>query len=538
MKETKKFYTGAFLIFCVVFCSYLIGQKIFNSHMHNPNQTSVVNDTDFGNFLVAQHALFNNDFGVAANAAGAIKSKNKTISNIQNMADFFSGKLPQNAASLKDSKELVDALIYDAYLLQKEDWKSVYNRHDNDKTILAAPLRIFSGAEQGKTGEILKYIDSLSMDDSWKSFVRGQIAVLNKDIDGAAKEFARVHPDFMNINDYLYLMSFYRENGMDEDMKILHDDFVAKTGGMYVTDYPEIPEWSNYAGYKNNLVFAIIQNISHMQVMVYTDLSLVFLRFAQIISNEANLDAVNYYLGKYYYHNIGDYKTCFENIKKSSPLYLFGQLHIAEKAKDLKTIKKLVRNNPLFVPGVQVVVREYIMNGDKNGALHVINRALNYKNMPEAGRVYFLKQRAYIYLMFNKPNRAQEDLDTIKVISKNITPDVMSLQAYAWLSQNKNLDMAYNYAMGLVKNNASDIYGWDLVARIVAKKEGIMNGIDIMESIGSAANISSFYEHLGDMYAEFGDKDRALRAYKQSLDLAEDGLVIVPFVERKIRKLK
>jgi len=114
----------------------------------------------------------------------------------------------------------------------------------------------------------------------------------------------------------------------------------------------------------------------------------------------------------------------------------------------------------------------------------------------------------------------------------------MSLQAYAWLSQNKNLDMAYNYAMGLVKNNASDIYGWDLVARIVAKKEGIMNGIDIMESIGSAANISSFYEHLGDMYAEFGDKDRALRAYKQSLDLAEDGLVIVPFVERKIRKLK
>lgn len=538
MKETKKFYTGIFLIFCVVFCSYLIGQKIFDINRRDANQIGIVEDTDFGNFLIAQHALFSNDFEKAANAASSIKSDNKIIKNVQNLADFFSGKLPKNPEKLKDSKELIDSLIYDAFLIQKEDWKSVYNRHDKDKTILAAPLRIFPGVKQGKTKEILKYIDSLAIDNSWKSFVRGQIAVLNNDVETAAKEFANVHPDFMNINDYLYLMSFYQENGMVEDMKILRDDFVAKIGGMYIADYPEIPAWSNYAGYQNNLVFAIIQNISHMQVMVYTDLSLAFLRFAQIISSEANLDAVNYYLGQYYFHNKGDYRTCFQNIKKSSPLYLFGQMHIAEKNQDLKTIKKIVHDNPLFVTGIQLVIREYVKNGDKTGAIRVLNRALKNKNIPDTGRVYILTQRAYIYLMFNNPKRAQEDLDTVKVISENITPDIMSLQAYTWLLQNKNLDAAYNYAMGLVKQNTSDVYAWDLVARIVAKKEGLINGLDIMESIGVAANISSFYEHLGDMYVEYGDKEKALRAYKQALDLSEDCLIVVPFVEKKIRKLK
>ena len=213
-------------------------------------------------------------------------------------------------------------------------------------------------------------------------------------------------------------------------------------------------------------------------------------------------------------------------------------MHIAEKNQDLKTIKKIVHDNPLFVVGIQQVIREHIKNGDKNSAIRVLNRALKNKNIPDTGRVYILTQRAYIYLMFNNPKRAQEDLNTVKVISENITPDIMSLQAHTWLLQNKNLDTAYNYAMELVKQNTSDVYAWDLVARIVAKKEGLINGLDIMESVGVAANVSSFYEHLGDMYVEYGDKEKALRAYKQALDLSEDCLIVVPFVEKKIRKLK
>ena len=539
MKEIKKFYVGAILVAVVVFCSYLLGQKIINNNSDEIGQDGIVMDTDLGNFLAAQHALYVNDFDNAENMANAIKSNNKSVLQIQNMADFFNGKLPNDAASFKDSKELVNGFVYDAYLIQKDDWKSVYNRHSKDTTILAAPLRIFPGVKQGKTKDVLKFIDSLKVNDSWKSFIKGQIAVLNNNIDDAAKEFAKVHPEFMNVNDYLYLMSFYKEHNMLEDMEILRDDFMAKPGGMYMYDYTDIPDWSNYAGYRNNLVFAIVQNVSHTQMMLYTDLSLMFLRFAQIISNDTNLDAINYYLGQYYFYNSGDYKTCFNNVKKSSPFYLFSQLNIAEREGNVKAIKKISQDNPLFIPASQMLVRESIKNGKKHDALNVLNRALTHKHLSDEGRVYFLEQRAHVYLIFNDSKRAQKDLYTIKSTSEKITTNLMFLQARTWLLQNRKLEDAYNYAMALVKNNTSDVYAWDLVGQIVAKKENIDNALEIMESIGATGtNISSLYEHLGDMYVLHGDKDKALRAYQQALDLSDDCLVVVPFVQKKIRKLK
>lgn len=539
MKEIKKFYIGIFLVFVLVVCVGLLGQKMMNFNSQNSGQGDVVFDSNFGNFLAAQHALSINDFNKASQMANAVNADNKTVADLQNLADFFNGKLPKNAEKFKDSKDLVHGLIYDAFLIQKDDWKSVYNRHVKDSTIFAAPLRIFSGAKQGKTKEVLKFIDSMKTNDSWKAFVKGQIAVLNNDVDGAAKEFAKVHPDFMNINDYLYLMSFYKENGMTEDMKILRGDFTAKPGGMYVLDYPEIPDWSNYAGYKNNLVFALVQNISHTQIMIYTDLSLLFLRFAQTISNEANMDAINYYLGQYYFYNTGDYRTCFNSIKKTSPFYLFSQLNIAERDKDFKTVNKIVRDNPLFVPAIQLLVRENVKNGDKSAALSVLNRALNYKNLPDDGRAFLLKQRAYVYLVFGDAKRAQEDLYDVKIISGNMSADIMSLQARVWILQNRNLDDAYNYAMALIKNNTSDVHAWTLAAMVIAEKESVDNALELLESVSaSGAKMSMLYETMGDLYVRQGDKERALRAYKQALDLSDDCLIVVPFVEKKIRKLK
>ena len=539
MKEIKKFYVGAILIALIVFCSCLMGRKVLNMDATNPGQGDVVFDTDFGYFLAGQHALSVNDFNNAADMANAIKADNKTVSDMRNLADFFNGQLPKNASLFKDSKELINGLVYDAFLIQKDDWKSVYERHVKDSSVFAAPLRIFSGVKQGKIKEVEKFIDSLDTNDYWKSFVRGQIAVLRGDIDTAAKEFAKVHPDFMNINDYLYLMSFYREHGMMADVEILRNDFLAKPGGMYVIDYPEIPDWSNYMGYKNNLVFAMVQNISHTQMMIRTDLSLLFLRFSQIISNESNMDAINYYLGQYYLYNTGDYKTCFNSIRKTSPLYIFGQLNIAERDGDFKAIKRIVRNNPLFVPAVLTLVREDIKNGQKHDALKVLNRALRHKDLPDGGRAYFLTQRAYVYLMFNDTDRAQEDIYDVKSLATLMPSDIISLQARVWVAQNRNLDEAYNQTMMLIKNNASDVLAWDILGQIVAQKEGVYNALEIMESVSTkGANVSIIYEHLGDLYAANGDKERALRAYTQALDLSEDCLVVVPFVQKKIRKLK
>ena len=539
MKDIKKFYTYAILLVFVILCSIFFGPKIFNANTEKSGQGASVENTDYGLFLAGQHALYVNDFNNASLMVNAIKTENKYVNQIKNMADFFSGKMPQNAALLKDSKDLVSGLIYDAFLIQQDDWKNVYNRHSKDKTIFAAPLRIFAGIKQGKIKETNKFIDSLSVNDSWKSFVRGQIAVLRDDIDGAAKEFANVHPDFMNINDYLYLMSFYQKNGMVEDMEILRNDFLAKPGGMYVSNYPEIPDWSNYAGYKNNLVFSLVQNISHTQLMIYTDLSLMFLRFAQLISNETNMDMINYYLGQYYFYNDGDYKNCFESVSKSSPLYLFSQLNMAEKNGDFNAIKKIAYKNPLFVPATQIVIRESVKNGYKRDALAMVNRALKQKKLSDAGKIHFLTQRAHIYLMFNDASRAQKDLNAIKDINDKITGDVASLQIRTWILQKQNLDDAYHYAMLLVKNNTSDVYAWDLLGQIVAQNEGVDNALELIESVAaSGASMSSLYEHLGDLYIQKGDKDKALRAYNQALDLSDDCFVVVPILQKKIRKLK
>ena len=450
------------------------------------------------------------------------------------------GKLPYNIDSLKKSKELSDRLIYDVHLIRKKDWKNIYNRHSKDESVFLVPLRVFSAVHQGKTKEALKYIDTLDTNDSWKSFLRGQIAVLNKDISKAANEFANVHPDFMNVNDYLYLMSFYRENEMFEDMDILRYDFLSKPGGMYISDDDEyIPDWSNYAGYRNNLAFSVVQNISHTKIMIFTDFSLLMLKFADAVFENTNNDAVNYYLGQYYVFNLGDYKKSFNSISKQHPLYLFGQMKIAEKDGDIEQIKKIAKENPLFIPAAKIGIADEIKNGNRRGALRYVNRALKQKKLNDNGRVFFLKNRVNINLLFGRPYKAQKDLDEIKEIDDRLLSDFLLLQARTWAEQNKNLDKAYDYAMMAVKRNTSDVAAWDVLGLVVEKREGLDAALEVLERVGEiSVTTSSLYEHLGDMYKKQGKKDLAIKAYLRALELSDDGLIVAPYVEKKLRKLK
>lgn len=539
MKVIKSFYIGTFGILIIILCLYFIGQKVTNFHFDVQGQGAAVTNTDMGLFLASQHAIYVNDFEGASKMVDAIKDENKTVSQIKNMSDFFSGKMPSDVTSLKNSKDYVEHLIYDTWLIQNNEWKNLYARHSNDTTLLLASLRIFAGVKTGKTKDVLKFVESLKVDENWKAFLRGQIAVLNDDIDTATKEFAKVHPDFMNVNDYLYLMSFYKHNEMLEDMDILRGDFLSKVGGMYVLDYADVPDWANYAGYANNIAFSIIQNVSHMQVVLRTDLSLPLLNMAKIISNPKDMDALNYYMGQYYFYNSGDYTTAFNAISKSSPLYLFGQLRIVEKSEDIKAIKKIVRKNPLFVPGVQMIVQHDIQTGNKSGALRVINRALKQKNLSVEGQIYFLTQRVYINIVFNNAKKAQKDLTTIKIIADKMSAEIMLLQARVWAMQNQKLDEAYQYAMTLVKINTSDILAWDLLAQVVAKRENIENAIEILERVEETTPAPSVvHEHLGDFYREQGDKEMAKKEYLHALDLSDDCLIVVPSVKEKLRRLK
>ena len=193
----------------------------------------------------------------------------------------------------------------------------------------------------------------------------------------------------------------------------------------------------------------------------------------------------------------------------------------------------------MFVPAVQVVLRDCWINGDKRGALRLLNRALKQKDLPDNGKIYFLKQRAYINLLFKDAAGAQKDLNAIEDIDPELNPDIMLLQAHTWYLENKKLDKAYNYTMTLIKNNTSDVLAWDMLALIVSKKESLNNALEILERIvATGTNVSVVYEHLGDLYMQNGDKEKALRAYEQALDLSEDAFVVVPVLKKKIRKLK
>ena len=542
MKDIKSFYIKTIFVLLAVLSIWIIGRGIDAYRENNSRADRVVFDSDFGSFLAAQHAIYVNDFDAASKMLNSLDSsvmKFDSVKQSKNMIDFLNGKLPDDVKSLKDSKELPSRLIYDAYLVQNDDWKSLYKRHSKNDSVFMAPLRIFAAIKTGKKQEAIKYLDSLPTNSSWKSFVRGQIALLTDDLDTAIKEFANVHPEFMNINDYLYLMSFYQKYEMFEDMDILRNDFMAKPSGMFIFDYENIPDWSNFAGFKNNLAFSVVQNVSHTPIMIFTDFSLMMLKFAALVSNDMNMDAVNYYLGQYYFYNNGDFERAFNSVSIESPLYLFGQMKIAESNGNLKNIEAIARKNPLFVPAVKIVMANAIKNGNRRGALRVVNRALSQKGLSESGRVLFLKYRANIYLLFNQPKRAQRDLDKIQELDDRLTSDFLLLQARAWAGQNKNLDAAHDYAMMLIKRNTSDIIAWDVLGVVVEKREGIDEALDLLERVGDIANdTSSLYEHLGDMYKKKGDKEKAIKSYMRALELSDDGMVVAPWVEKKLRKLK
>ena len=180
----------------------------------------------------------------------------------------------------------------------------------------------------------------------------------------------------------------------------------------------------------------------------------------------------------------------------------------------------------------------YIKTGNLRAALRVVNRALNNKNLDDAGRAFFAKSRAQIYYSFGDYDSAQKDL---KFASDNLKVDaeIVSLQAKIWAKQNREIEEAYKYAMTLVAKNPSDITAWDTLGIVVAAREGVDAALEVLERVGELSQSHSpLYVHLGDIYVSIGEYDKARESYIRAIDLSDDGLTVVPEIERKIRKLK
>ena len=538
MRKIERIFTSFALITALV----VAGVGIWGA-VQNTENTSEYKfpESKFGSFLAVQHAIHINDFDSAMNFSASLQDTElPVVAGVKMMSGFLNGQMPENAASLKKEKSLPARFVYDAYLVSNDNWAEFHSRHKTEDAALVAPFRIWSAIANNWRTNTFKFIDGLPTNDSWKSFVRGQIYAELGDIETAASHFDKVAPEFMNINDYLYLMSFYSHHDMVDRAGDLLKKFTSRPTGMFMLEYDNIPDWSVFSGYKNQLAFSLVQTVSHTQILMYSDMAVLMLRFAQVTAPEfaQNTDAIHYYLGQYFYTNGGNYADFFNKIGTDSPFYLFTVLRNAEKTGDIDDLQRALKHQPLFVPAINKLVGHHIKNGNKRAALSVINRALDNENLDSDGRAFFLKSRAYIYYAFGDYDAAQQDLSEI---FDTAVPDAEAnaLQVRVWSAQNTNIELAYERAMNLILKNPTDILAWDTLGCVVAVREGAIAALDVMESVGAVSQThSSLFLHLGDIYMSVGDTDKARDAYMRAIDLSDDGLVVVPEIERKLRKIK
>ncbi len=496
-------------------------------------------NTKYGSFLAAQHAIYVNDFENANEfVADFADVEYDIVKDTRALVEFLGGDIPTNVESLADKQTIPERIMYDAYLAKNDRWGDMYKRFYTNKSAVYAPFRIWSGVGAGHTPDVLKYIEQMESNSAWKMFVRGQIYAESGDFEKAAGAFANVQTDFMNMNDYLYIMSFYLAHDMSENAEILRQNFSATPGGMFLAYYDNIPDWeTNFAGIKNALAFNVVQHVSHTQIMLYSDLSVLMLRFAQIIGPETQFfqDMINYYSGQFFVNTRGDYVRYFDSISVDSPFYLFAKM---QTINSLDEMKKILCANQLFIPALNKIVAEYIRVGDKSAALRVINRTLDNDKLSDSGRAYLLKRRAFVYMMFGDFERAQADIHEVSKM-QIIDSEILSIQARIWAAENREIENAYRYAMAMIKHDPMDVVAWDTVAVVVAVREGNNAALEILEKIaGSANTCSALFEHLGDAYVVAGKPELAQTAYNRAVELSNDGLVIVPNIQKKIRKIK
>lgn len=509
--------------------------------LNTPNDKvfgDAINTTKYGAFLAAQHAIYVNDFESLTGFIDEINDvEYESVKSTKIFAQFLGGKIPTDVKNLESDKDPASRLIYDTYLVENDKWDELYKRRHTEKSAIYAPLRIWSAIAKNRITETFKYLDSLDSNPSWKFFVRGQIYAEQGDTERAADEFANVKPSFMNINDYLYIMSFYTAHNKTEAAKQLHHDFSSTPGGMFMSDYENIPAWENYSGIKGALAFDLIQNVSHTQIIMYSDLAILMLRSAQIIGPDSKTfqEMIDYYTGQFMANVGGNYKKYFNTIDSDNPYYLFAKMRIDETP---DAAKHILNKHPLFIPALNKLIAYRTAAGDRRGALRIINRALKNKALSDSGRAYLIKRRALVNLLFDDLDAAQRDIRNASSIT-DIDDEILSIQARIWAEQGREIENAYDYAMTLVKKNPNDVVAWDIVAVVVGVREGNDAALEILEKIAaSATKCSSLFEHLGDAYMIKGDKKSARTAYMRAMELSTDGLSIAPKIQKKLRKAK
>ena len=284
-----------------------------------------------------------------------------------------------------------------------------------------------------------------------------------------------------------------------------------------------------------------MQTVAHTQALSHSDLSLILLRFAENVAdtNPIQSDAVNYHSGLYMIANMGNYDKYFSQIDQSSPYYPFVKLRLAEINRNVDDVRKAIAAQPLFMPAVSQLVGWQTQQGQVRAALKTIDKTLDNPDISTAARAYLFKMRAEVNFIFGNLDASQKDVDSATILLAKPDPDIFSIQARIWAAKKDNLDRAYAYGLALVQFAPADICSWDTLGYVVRAREGLPAALDLMERVGEIANsCSALFEHLGDMYVENGDAKLARDAYARAIELSDDGLVVKPVLEKKLKKVQ
>ena len=237
--------------------------------------------------------------------------------------------------------------------------------------------------------------------------------------------------------------------------------------------------------------------------------------------------------------NMGNYDKYFSTITEASPYYPFVKLRLAELNHNESDVRHAVRAQPLFMPAVNLLVGWETQRGNKNAALRVIDDTLKNPDISTAARAYMYKMRAEVNFIFQDIPASQHDVDAALRLIEKPDPDIFSIQARIWASQNTNLDRAYAYSLALVQFAPGDMCSWDTLGYVIHAREGVVAALDVMERVGEISNsCSALFEHLGDLYVENGDEKLARDAYSRAIELSDDGLVVKPVLEKKLKKVQ
>jgi len=163
MNKAEKYFNKRLLL-AVLLCASMV---LISSFVGNREKAvSVVYDSNYGNFLAAQHAIYTNDFVSASKFMSAVQSDKQNVINTKILVGFLNGTISDDVVKLKNDKSISGRLVYDAYLIKNSKWQELYNRHSKEDSNLLAPLRIFSAVKLGKITEAEKYIKNLKTSDS------------------------------------------------------------------------------------------------------------------------------------------------------------------------------------------------------------------------------------------------------------------------------------------------------------------------------------------------------------------------------------